>query len=459
MKDSQWKLRWIRLGDDACGDGQLPVLAQPYPPREESDVAELASSVRLHGVLEPIVLREVPGGLEIICGHRRYRAAVAAGVDRIPAIITRMGDAEAIRSYLSQKLVRGPFSVEAREKALEILRQLRSEESASETRSEESAGETGVDAVDTVVASAAPDADQTVASPIETSRQDAVLKLDRMSRAAEAIIPAPESPRSRRSAENLLKRVESIFNEALVRRSLPTERVESVVDTIIDMGESDRNLDWRFLVPRTGETDPTAAHSLLVATTCDRVARYLGYDAREARELVTAGLLHDIGMIFVRQAASRNTKRVAASDNDFLRSHTRIGCAVIESTGTWSEEVANAARDHHERCNGSGYPAGKRGTELTLTARLLGILDSYCAMMSPRPYRAALSPSAAWSRLGKSTEAGLYDERLFQQLAGLFWQPGPATTLAEAPKKVARTCETSLEKTPELATMPLEGSR
>ena len=116
MKESQWKLRWIRLGEEECVDGQLPVLARPYPPREESDVAELASSVRLHGVLDPILLREVRGGLEIVCGHRRYRAAIAAGVERIPAMITRMGDAEAIRAYLSQKLVRRPLSVEAQDK-------------------------------------------------------------------------------------------------------------------------------------------------------------------------------------------------------------------------------------------------------------------------------------------------------------------------------------------------------
>ena len=448
MKESQWKLRWIRLGEEECVDGQLPVLAQPYPPREESDVAELASSVRLHGVLDPILLREVRGGLEIVCGHRRYRAAVAAGVERIPAMITRMGDAEAIRAYLSQKLVRRPLSVEAQDKAVHILRQLRSDDQLEEAN------------VDTIGATP-PEGDvaRPVSAPIETSRHDAVLKLDRMNRVADTTIPAPEDPQSRRNAENLLKRVESIFSEVLVRRHLPAERVESVVDTIMEMGESAPDLDWRFLVPRTGEADPTAAHSLLCAATCDRVATYLGYAAPEAREFVTGGLLHDVGMIFVREAASKNARRPAIADNDFLKSHTRIGRAVIESTGGWSEEVANAAQDHHERCNGNGYPAGKRGTEVSLTARLLGIVDSYCAMVSPRPYRAALSPAVAWLRLGKSAEAGLYDNRLFQQLAGLFWQSSPATSTREAPKKLTRSIETSVEKTPEPATMPLERSR
>ncbi len=452
MKEAQWKLRWIRLGEETSVDGQLPLLAQPFPPREESDVAELASSVRLHGVLAPILMREVRGGLQVICGHRRYRAALAAGIDRMPAIITRMEDPEAIRCYLAQKLVRRPFSLQVQDQAIRILRDLRAKETSEDARIEvpEAAGEvTRLGDVESPSRMAADDDGDS-------------LMVDRLAETApprESDMSVPADPRTRRATESILKRVESIFDEALVRRVLPADRVESVIDSIIALAETSTGVDWTFLVPTSGGADPTPAHAVLVCATCHRVTRFLGYGPGEGRDLVTAALLLDVGMVFVREAVSGDSAVLETSDNNFLKSHPRIGSAIIESTAAWNEEVAACARDHHERSNGSGYPAGKRETEVSPAARLLALLDSYCAMTSPRPHRGAFSPAAAWMRLGRSVEAGLFDKCLYRQLHGLFWQQSTEPAAVPEPKKPHRSLENSIENAPDLVTMPSEGSR
>ncbi|MCZ8139232.1 MAG: ParB/RepB/Spo0J family partition protein [Armatimonadota bacterium] len=81
----------------------------PYNPRRtasDESLRELAESIRKQGLLQPVLVREVAGQLEVVCGSRRTRAAIIAGADRIPAIVKEMSDQEAIEAALTENIQR-----------------------------------------------------------------------------------------------------------------------------------------------------------------------------------------------------------------------------------------------------------------------------------------------------------------------------------------------------------------
>ena len=130
----EFKLCWIPIGSAATND-QQHIVDEPIPPREESKVDDLVSSIKLHGILSPLLLREVADGLQVVCGQRRYRAALAAGLESVPAVIARLEDAEAIRCFLSHEIVRRPLTFAGQDLALTELSKLNEQKPALLDRS------------------------------------------------------------------------------------------------------------------------------------------------------------------------------------------------------------------------------------------------------------------------------------------------------------------------------------
>src|SRR5882672_3436282 len=79
---------------------------QPRKSFESSSLDELTASIRSSGVIQPIIVREVGGGYQLIAGERRWRAARQAGLDRIPAIVREASDAESLELALVENLLR-----------------------------------------------------------------------------------------------------------------------------------------------------------------------------------------------------------------------------------------------------------------------------------------------------------------------------------------------------------------
>ncbi len=466
MKARKDKLRWIHLDAKAGEHGHQPILEKPFPDREESSVTDLAASITLHGILSPLLMREKSTGLEVVCGYRRLLAAQRLGLERIPAIVMQLSDTEAIRCYLSESVVRRPLSSAVREQALHTLYHVsRQEDDESPTAQAQQADAASSDQLKSGDSKPVPPVVAEPAGEAPPRRQSARMGPSTSSR-------PPRRARERQSsrsltaahnqiATNLLRRTEALFQEALERRILLVDRVEALVDSLTEFLVENPNADLRFLVPCGGASDPTAAHSVLVASVCHRISNRLGYSDPARRVFVLGGLLHDIGMPFVREAALRRPDILSESDHHHLHGHTRIGCALITATQSWSADVAHCAQDHHERHDGSGYPAGKRGAEVPQMARLMAIVDSLCTMISPRSHRAAMPFDDAWARLGRATERGLFDPVLYHHLGealqGLEWSfksAIPTGTNATLPEKDGNPLDRSRPQ----VTMPPKGS-
>jgi putative nucleotidyltransferase with HDIG domain len=148
----------------------------------------------------------------------------------------------------------------------------------------------------------------------------------------------------------------------------------------------------------------SARHSETVGRYAEMMAVELGFSERRVHRVRLAGNLHDVGKAVIPVAILRKTGKLDEQEWAMIRTHPEVGAQILEHAGL--ADVREWVRDHHERPDGSGYPAGRSGTLLSLEARILAVADAYEAMTSDRAYRSSIGASAAREelRLGSGTQ-------------------------------------------------------
>lgn len=154
----------------------------------------------------------------------------------------------------------------------------------------------------------------------------------------------------------------------------------------------------------------TRGHSDRVASFAVSIAAQLGWPLRARRELELAAHLHDVGKIGVPDDILCKPGRLTDAEFAVIQRHAELSAAIVRNVPEF-QHVAELIWQHHERLDGSGYPRGLAGDEILPAARILAIADSFDAMTSSRPYRAAMPAAEAAGRL--AAERGLqYDARM-----------------------------------------------
>jgi putative nucleotidyltransferase with HDIG domain len=163
--------------------------------------------------------------------------------------------------------------------------------------------------------------------------------------------------------------------------------------------------------------DPyTQGHQVQVALLAHRIARELGLTEEELDGISMAGLLHDIGKLRVPAEILTKPGTLSPIEFSLIREHPERGYEILNHIDfPWP--VAATVRQHHERLDGSGYPAGLRGDDILLPARILGVADVVAAMASHRPYRPMVGLDQAIEEI--CTHPELYDERVVTALLNL----------------------------------------
>ncbi len=156
-----------------------------------------------------------------------------------------------------------------------------------------------------------------------------------------------------------------------------------------------------LLVKTIEAKDPyTSGHSVRVAQFSRELARALGLASHRIDEVGTAALLHDIGKIdFAYTELISSPAQLTETEREIIRTHPERGARLLASVSSLSESVIQAVRHHHEHYDGNGYPDGLIGSEIPLAARIIMVVDTVDAMLSNRPYRAALSTADVTSEL------------------------------------------------------------
>ena len=154
--------------------------------------------------------------------------------------------------------------------------------------------------------------------------------------------------------------------------------------------------------------DPyTKGHCERLARHAVRLGRALGVPADDLDALHRGGYLHDVGKVGIPDAVLLKPGPLTGEEAQMMRQHPEIGdglCAPLQSL----RRVRPIILCHHERLDGSGYPAGLRGDDVPLLAQIVGIVDVYDALTSQRPYRLALTPHDATAHLLGDAEAGRF---------------------------------------------------
>ena len=142
------------------------------------------------------------------------------------------------------------------------------------------------------------------------------------------------------------------------------------------------------------QRDQTIGHGDRVAALAEPVALELGWDRERIRALRWAAPLHDVGKVKVRPQLLGKSGPLTLDEVAEIRRHPAAGAQLVMPLRRFHDALPYVLF-HHERWDGDGYPAGLSGRRIPIEARLLAIADAFDAMISPRPYRGALTHAHA----------------------------------------------------------------
>lgn len=155
-----------------------------------------------------------------------------------------------------------------------------------------------------------------------------------------------------------------------------------------------------FLRALEAKDNYSARHSYLVADYCVKLANAVALSREEVEIIKNAALLHDIGKIGIPDNILMKKGSLTEEERMIVKKHAHMALSILEKVSLLEKEIP-IIYHHQERWDGSGYPAGLRGKEIPLGARILGIADAFEALTSDRPYRKGRPHEEAFEELGK----------------------------------------------------------
>jgi HD-GYP domain-containing protein (c-di-GMP phosphodiesterase class II) len=173
----------------------------------------------------------------------------------------------------------------------------------------------------------------------------------------------------------------------------------------------------RGLLARLGEKDTsTDEHTRRVALRAVEVGEELGLAPARLRALAVGGLLHDVGKLSVPDTILKKPGRLEDDEFAVIRRHPDWGHELVGRVAAYPEAVRALVRDHHERLDGTGYPRGLAGDEISLDTRILAVCDVFDALVSKRIYRDAWSVDRALALL-REESGSAFDTACVEALA------------------------------------------
>jgi len=165
--------------------------------------------------------------------------------------------------------------------------------------------------------------------------------------------------------------------------------------------------------------DPyTAGHQRRVTKLACAIAEEMQLPKDQVEGLHMAGALHDVGKIYVPAEILSKPGKISEAEYNIIKTHPQVGYDIIK-TIKFAWPVAKIILQHHERIDGSGYPAGLKGDKILLEARILAVADVVEAMATHRPYRPALSIEESLKEISKN-KGKLYDPKVVDACLKIF---------------------------------------
>jgi HD-GYP domain-containing protein (c-di-GMP phosphodiesterase class II) len=210
--------------------------------------------------------------------------------------------------------------------------------------------------------------------------------------------------------------VERIFED--LERGVPPspEATKAIVSNVLAQVLSDRaTMATQVAIQKIKQFDRSlTTHALDTCILSLVVAIESGLDQPTQEQVGMGALLHDAGYVRLPRNLVRKRDECSGQDKTLLQQHCTLGVALLSEHPGIHEDVVRIVREHHERADGSGFPAGLGHDKISYLAQIVGIVDFYDSMVSRRGARPAMIPHDAVRQLFLAGERGQFEKSLVE---------------------------------------------
>lgn len=227
---------------------------------------------------------------------------------------------------------------------------------------------------------------------------------------------------ARKRTDALIDELAGYLRQLAANQSVGLTPMQAMADRIIVAAKIQEPLRFLYAAP----AEPArfaAAHGLSVAQV---MARVLCHDAEWEAGLqlaIIAALVHDVGMARVPAEVLLKSGPLNADERRLIEKHTTVSETMLHKLWPGRGWPVEAARDHHERNDGTGYPQARRDIQISTYARLLAVCDVYAAMCAPRPHRPAFDTRTALTETLLLAERDYLDKKWAERLMQVSFFP------------------------------------
>ena len=221
-----------------------------------------------------------------------------------------------------------------------------------------------------------------------------------------------ELERAAKICFNSKQAVISIFQEARMGNAVDMGGAQQLVEDISDSVA--RNPGALISLARLKTVDDyTYMHSVAVCAMMVGLAKQLGLDEAQTRSAGMAGLMHDLGKALMPMDVLNKPGKLSPAEFNIIKTHPSEGHRLLLSGDKVDALVLDVCLHHHEKTDGSGYPKGLKGDEISLFAKMGAVCDVYDAITSNRPYKSGWDPAESLRKMAEWAN-GHFDAKVFQ---------------------------------------------
>ena len=194
----------------------------------------------------------------------------------------------------------------------------------------------------------------------------------------------------KKTYEDMVLHLMLIMEEIKEGKNVAGGKIGSLAEIIADLLRADSNmlLSLVQIFSYLGkQEDFLYAHSVNASILATNLGLAHGYERTELINLCTSALVHDIGYLKVPRDIINKRAKLKRDEFDLVKKHTIYGVELLSKIEGIPDSASEVVHQHHEKVDGSGYPTGKRGDEISNFAKIVAIAEVYEAITHPRPYR------------------------------------------------------------------------
>lgn len=238
----------------------------------------------------------------------------------------------------------------------------------------------------------------------QEARQETARQIDVMVASERPVAPEPrislaeEMVRARQAFADAVKVIRNLMDDIRLGRQIEIASTKPSVEKVV--ASVMRNSNAMMTMRRLKNLDDyTFLHSVSVCAMLVSFSKVVGMELNAIHEVALGALIHDVGKMRVAQAVLNKPARLTEDEYRHIKSHVVLGSDLIRQLPGIPALTMEPLELHHERFDGSGYPKGLKGEEISPVGRMTAIVDVYDALTSDRVYRRGISPAAAVQKL------------------------------------------------------------